>query len=71
MPNTESQFPMEDILKIAASPAGKQLIQLLQQTGGEQIAQKAAAGDYASAKEAVSGLLQNPQVRKLLEQLGR
>lgn len=74
MPNTESQFSMEDILKIAASPAGKQLIQLLQQTGGEQMqqaAQKASDGDYASAKEAISGLLQNPQVRKLLEQLGR
>ena len=74
MPNQESQFSMEDIMKIAASPVGRQLIQLLQQTGGEQMqqaARKAAEGDYDSAKDVLSGLLQDPQVKKLLEQLGR
>jgi len=74
MPNEESQFSMEDIMKIAASPVGRQLIQVLQQNGSDQLqqaAQKAATGDYASAKEAISGLLQDPQVKKLLEQLGR
>lgn len=74
MPNNESPISMEDILKIAASPAGQQLIRMLQQSGGEdlqQAAKKAAAGDYNSAKQAISGLLQDPQVKKLLEQLGR
>ena len=74
MPNEESQFSMEDIMKIAASPVGRQLIQVLQQNGGDQMqraAEKAAAGDFDSAKEAISGLLRDPQVKKLLEQLGR
>lgn len=74
MPKNEGQFSMEDIMKIAASPVGQQLIQLLQQNGSEQMqqaAQKAAEGDYTSAKQALSGLLQDPQVKKLLEQFGR
>ncbi len=74
MPKNEVPLSMEDIMKIAASPAGQQLIQLLQQSNRDAMqtaAQKAAAGDVASAKQAISGLLQDPQVKKLLEQLGR
>lgn len=65
---------IEEAMRIAKSPAGQQLLQLLQQTGGDQLRQamaKAAAGDYAQAKDAISQLLENPEAKKLLSQLGR
>lgn len=74
MPNNESPFSMEEIMKIAASPAGQQLVHLLQHNGSEDVQQavkQAASGDFGSAREVISGLLQDPQVRALLEKLGR
>lgn len=65
---------MQDILRMAQSPAGQQLIRLLQQSGGNNLQQamdKAAQGDYAQAKELLSTLMQDPQAKKLMEQLGR
>lgn len=65
---------MQEILKMAQSPAGQQLIQMLQQSGGQELQQameKAAAGDYSQAKQAITSLLNDPEAKKLLEQLGR
>lgn len=65
---------METIMQLAKSPAGQQLISLLQQTGGEELRQamaKASAGDYTQAKQAITALMNNPEAKKLLEQLGR
>ena len=61
-------------MEFAGSPAGKQLIAALQQNGGDafQLAMsKAAAGDYAAAKQALSEAMANPEIRKLMNQLGR
>jgi len=74
MPNNENPISIEEILKIAASPTGQQLMKLLQQSSGNELqlaAKKAAAGNYDAAKQALSGLLQDPEVKKLLDQLGR
>jgi len=74
MSNNDNPISLEDIQKIAASPAGQKLIQTLKQTKStelQQAAEKAAAGDFLSAKQALSTLLQDPQIKRFLEQLGR
>ena len=74
MQNNEYPVSIGDIVKLAASPAGQRLLQLLQQGDSsalEQAAKKAAAGDMNAAKNALSGLIQDPEVKKLLEELGR
>ena len=74
MSNNGNSISFEDIQKIAASPAGQKLIQTLQQTKStelQQAAEKAAAGDFLSAKQALATLLQDPQVKNFFDQLGR
>ena len=65
--------PMQEAMKLAQTPAGKQLIQLLQATGGEELRkamEKAQSGDYAQAQKALSTLMQNPEAKRLFEQMG-
>ena len=65
---------MQEVLRLAASPAGQQLIALMQQKGGpkfEQAMQQASAGDYMGAKKAMESLLADPQAQRLLKELGR
>jgi uncharacterized membrane-anchored protein len=65
---------MQDLIRFAQSPAAQQLMTLLQQNGGAELQEamnKAAAGDYTQAKEALSALLKDPEARMLLQQLGR
>lgn len=67
-------FSLEDMMQLASSPAGQQLIQMLMNQDSaalQQAAQRAAAGDLDGAKSAISGLTQDPKIQKLLEQLGR
>ncbi len=64
---------MEQAMKLAASPAGRQLIQALQQQGGsdfQSAVSSAASGDYTQAKKALSGLMEDPTIRELLQELG-
>lgn len=72
--NNPGADPIQEAKRIAASPAGQELIRLLQQNGGQHLQQalnKAAKGDYADAKDALSALLNNPDAQSLLNQLGR
>ena len=72
--NQPSQnFSMQSAMALAATPAGRQLIQLMQQKGGADLSKAqtlAAAGDMDKAKEALSSLLKDPQIQSLLNQLG-
>lgn len=66
-------FSIQQAMQIAQTPAGQQLIALLRSTGGSSFndaLSKAAAGDYSQAKDMITAMLQNPEARKLLEQLG-
>ena len=67
----QQNFDMQQLMKLAASPAGRQLMEALKKTGGED-ARKAAAlargGDMAGAK-ALSSLLASEDIRALLGQL--
>ena len=67
------QIPdMGELIRIAQTPAGRQLIGLLQKQGGSQLQKAiacAAAGDYPAAKDILSELLSTPEAQKLLMEL--
>lgn len=63
---------LSQLMKLAQSPAGKQLIAMLQASGGSTLQdamKKASAGEYTQAKAMLSSLLNNPQAQALLKQL--
>lgn len=65
--------PVQQAMKLAQSPAGQQLIRLLQTNGGTELRaamEQAAAGDYSQAQKALSSLMQDPKAQKLFEQMG-
>lgn len=68
------EYPIDpaEIRKMAQSPAGQQLISMLQKSGGENLQRamnKASQGDYGDAKAALSRLLSSPEIQNLLRQL--
>ncbi len=72
--DTPQDFSMQQAMHLAQTPAGQQLIALLQKNGGADLQQamaKAAAGDYEQAKNAISAALSSPEAQALLNQLGR
>ena len=70
--NLPNHLPMQEVLRMAAIPAGQQLIALLRQKSGDTFQSamsSAAAGDYTQAKQAIEKMMEDPQAKKLLEQL--
>ena len=73
MDKFSQNFSKEDILRLAKSPAGQQLIAMLQQADSaalQQAATQARSGDYATAGETLKGMLSSPEAQKLLKELG-
>ena len=67
-------LPMQEIMRMAQSSAGQQLLSLLQEKGGsglQHVISKAMTGDYDQAKQVLSDLLQDPDAQKLLDELGK
>lgn len=65
---------MQEVLRMAASPAGQQLIAMMRRQGGsdfQKAMNNAAAGDYTQAKQAIEKMMADPQAQKLLRELGR
>ncbi len=70
--NTQA-ISQEEIMRLAQSPAGQQLIALLRQGDSSQLQQaisQAQSGDYANASQTLSAMLNSPQAQKLLKELG-
>ena len=66
-------FSMEEVMRLAKSPAGKQLLAMLQQKDSNQVQQavaQAKGGDYTSASKTLSEMLSSPEAQKLLKELG-
>ena len=66
-------FSMEDVMRLAKSPAGRQLMAMLQQGDKAQLQQamtQAKGGDYANASRTLSDMLSSPEAQKLLKELG-
>lgn len=75
MEKNSQNFSMEEAMKMANSPAARQLIAMLQSTNGAQLqkaADLAAAGDMKNAGRIINSLLSgSEQAQKLAEELGR
>lgn len=66
-------FSMEQAMAFAASPAGRALLRALQQKGGQDLDKAtalASGGDMIGARNALSSLLSDPQIQKLMKELG-
>ncbi len=71
--DTPKEISPQELARMAGSPAGQQLLRMLQQQGGDSLRQamtQAAAGDYDRAKQAIRALADDPNIKKLLEQMG-
>ena len=71
--NDFGTFSMEQAMAFAASPAGKQLIELIQSKSGADFSKAqayAAAGNMEQAKSELSSLLTDPRIKELLRQFG-
>ena len=72
--NKKSQdFSMEDAMRIANSPAGQRIAEVLRELDQgkmEQVAQRASAGDMESARKMLSELLDAEKSQKLKDSLG-
>ena len=65
---------MAEIMRLAKSPAGQQLIAMLQKQNNsklEEAVSQAKTGDYAQASQTLSAMLSSPEAQKLLKELGR
>jgi hypothetical protein len=72
MQKNSQNFSMQDALRLANSDAGQRLLAILKQSDGQQLEKvrdSAATGDYSSAMQALSTLMQREDVRQLLKQL--
>lgn len=73
MQEKNQKFSMEEIMKLAKSPAGQQLMAMLKQQDSaklEQAAAQAKTGDYFQASQTLSAMLSSPEAQKLLKELG-
>ena len=73
MQKNSSNYSMEDMARLAQTPAGQQLLSLLQQQDSSRMQQamtQAKKGDYAALSNTLRPLLESPENRALLQQLG-
>lgn len=66
-------FSMDQAMAFAASPAGQQLIRMMQQNSGADFSKAqeyAAAGNMEGAKNELASLLKDPKVLAILKQFG-
>lgn len=69
MEKNSQNFSMEDAMELARSPAGRQLFGLLQTKNPDAISE-AASGNYEKLQKDLSNLLSDPEILRLLKQLG-
>ncbi len=65
-------FSMEEIMRLANSNAGQQLLALLQSSHSDAATaaiDKAQSGDMSNAKAALQEFLSNPQAQALIRQI--
>lgn len=73
MQKNSDNFSMQEALRLAKSPAGQQLLTLLQQSDPDALKkamQQASAGDYGQIQQTLAPLLASEDIQKLLRQMG-
>lgn len=74
MQKNSDNLSIQEALRLAKSEAGQQLFSALRNQNGAAIdraMEQAAAGDYSQVKDTLSSLLSSPEIKTLLEQMGR
>lgn len=74
MQKNSDNLSMQDALRLAKSEAGQQLFAALRAHNAPAIdraMEQAAAGDYSQLKDTLSSLLASPELKAMLEQIGR
>lgn len=73
-PQPDANMDMKEIMRMAVSPAGQQLIQMLRNNPDPALRSamdQAAAGNYYEAQKVLSRFLSTPEAQSLLRQLRR
>ena len=73
MGKNSQDFSMEEVMRVANSPAGQQVLAALQKIDSgtlKQVADKASAGDYSSAQKMLKSLLGEEQSNQMAKKLG-
>ena len=73
MQNNKNNFSPEEAMALAKTPAGQQLIKILQKTNQAAVQDaihQASAGNMEQVKQTLEPLLASPEIQKLLRQLG-
>lgn len=73
MQKNADRFSMQEVMRLAQSDTGQQLLALLKRENGaalQQAMDQAATGDYAQVQKTMSSLLTSPEAQALLRQLG-
>ena len=74
MQKKTDEFSMDRVMQLAKSPAGQQLLAMLQQKDPQalqQAAMQASQGVYKTAGQTLSAVLSSPEAQKLMKELGR
>ena len=74
MQKKSEDFSVQEALRLAKSPAGRQLMAMLQRSDSgqlQQAMQQASAGDYVKASQTLNSLLGSEEAQALLKELGR
>lgn len=73
MAKNSQDFSVKEAQRLAKTPEGQKLMQLLQQKDSGQLQQaleKASAGHYKEAGSILQALLSSPEAKALIQQLG-
>lgn len=73
MGNQQNGFSMEEVMQLMRSPAGQQLIKLLQSSDDpalQKAKQLSANGNLDGAQEAIRHLAASEEIKKILSQFG-
>lgn len=73
MDKKSNHISMQEAMRMAKSPAGQQLLTLLQQSDPETIQKamaQASSGDFSQISETLAPILASEDVKKLLQQMG-
>ena len=73
MQKNSENFSVQDAMRLAGTPAGQELLNLLRRGDSselQQAAQLASEGNYAQAQQLLSGFLRDPEVQRLLTRMG-
>ena len=72
MDKKSNHISMQEAVRMAKSPAGQQLLTLLQQSDPETIQKamaQASSGDFSQISETLAPILASEDVKKLLQQM--